>query len=50
MYIADYGNEAIRRVDAVTGAIASISTTRVAAFDLKVDGSGNVSFRATGRS
>jgi sugar lactone lactonase YvrE len=42
LYIADYGNESIRRVDAGTGIITTITSTRIAAFDLKVDGAGNV--------
>jgi sugar lactone lactonase YvrE len=42
LFIADYGNEAIRRVDAGTGIITTITTTQIAAFDVKVDGNGNV--------
>ena len=42
LYIADYGNESVRRVDAGTGIITTITKTQIAAFDVKVDNAGNV--------
>ncbi len=42
LFIADYGNESVRRVDAGTGIITSLTTTKIAAYDVKVDGAGNV--------
>jgi sugar lactone lactonase YvrE len=44
LYITDNYNELIRRVDAVTGTITSLNSNvnRIQAFDVKVDGNGNV--------
>ena len=42
LYIADYGNESIRRVDAGTGIVTTITNTQIAAFDVKVDSAGAV--------
>jgi sugar lactone lactonase YvrE len=42
LYIADYGNESVRRVDAGTGIITTVTPSRIAAFDVKIDSSGTL--------